>query len=101
MMASRASRPARISSSTADDFLTRAHGARTRPPPTSAALWFNVSPLSSGDRYLLQQTDSGGGSGPTLALVSGSLGAGVRSFLGGSTLEHPTKITPTPGVTPR
>ncbi|MEZ4705569.1 MAG: LamG-like jellyroll fold domain-containing protein [Caldilineaceae bacterium] len=75
----------------ADDFLTLPTVLDPAATDFTAALWFNVSPLSSGDRYLLQQTDSGG-VGRTWLFVSGS--GAVRSFLGGSTLEHPTKITP-------
>ncbi|MCB0140746.1 MAG: LamG domain-containing protein, partial [Caldilineaceae bacterium] len=74
-----------------DDFLSVPNVLDPAATDFTAALWFNVSPLSSGDRYLLQQVDSGGvGRAWLFVTDSGAL----RSFLGGSTLEHPTQVTP-------
>ncbi|MEZ4678401.1 MAG: LamG domain-containing protein [Caldilineaceae bacterium] len=73
-----------------DDFLTVPAVLDPAAGDFTAALWFNVSPLSSGDRYLLQQAD-GGGTGRTWFFVSGS--GTLRTFLGGSTLEHPNPVT--------
>ncbi|MEZ4867006.1 MAG: LamG-like jellyroll fold domain-containing protein [Caldilineaceae bacterium] len=73
-----------------DDYLTVPNVLNPAAGSFSAAAWFNVSPLSNGNRYILQQAD-GNGVGRTWFMVLGN--GTLRSFLGNSALDHPTKVT--------